>query len=156
MKKRTLSKNIRGIKSSASYDVKSIVNEIKKYYNDNNFSNEILLERLQQLRVEKLYMDSLQGAIVGLLIGVLAMDSNIANTAIDLTKDSFSTNIFIGLVVLIALLIIILIVAGIVLATINFIKFMYYKMVKSDVVENFLDEKEIEIIMQILNDRINE
>ncbi|MER2110038.1 MAG: hypothetical protein ABS889_03790 [Desemzia incerta] len=156
MKKSTLSKNIKEIKSSASYDVKFIVNEIKKHYHDNDFSNEILLKRLQQLRVEKLYMDSFQGGIVGLLIGALAVDTSSSSSVIEQIQSTFATNKAAGIMMVIMLLIIFIIFAGIVLATLHFIKFLYYKMVKSAVLGDYIDEKETEIIMQILDDKLNE
>lgn len=156
MKKNTLSKNIKGIKSSASYDVKSIVNEIKKFYYDNDFSNEILLKRLQQLRVEKLYMDSFQGGIVGLLIGALVVDSSSSSSVIEQIQSVFSTDKVAGIMMVVMLLLVFLFFAFIVWAALHFIKFLYYKMVKSAVLGDFIDEKETEIIMQILNHKLNE
>ncbi|WP_407372322.1 hypothetical protein [Carnobacterium sp.] len=154
MRRENISKGIKGIRNKRNYDLTSIVNDMNVYYSNNDFTNKVLLERLHQLRVDKLYMDSFQGGIVGLLIGALAMDSDTATSIRVLTKEAFSTSKFGGFVMIVAFLIMLLTLAGVLLGTIYFIKFTYYKLVKSDVVGNFLDEKEVEIIKQILNNRI--
>lgn len=150
-----MTKGIKYIRNKRNYDVSSTIKEMKVYYSNNNFDNEILLKRLHQLKVDKLYMDSFQGGLVGLLIGAVAVDSEVADSVADSLKEAFSAGIFEGFIMIILFLVFLLLFAGILLGTIKFIKFSYYKVVKSDVINNFLDEKEEEIIKQILNDRLN-
>lgn len=155
MKKKKILKGIKDIRNKREYDLSSTINDMKSYYSDNNFDNIVLLERLHQIKADKLFMDSFLGGIIGLLLGALVLNSDVANSATATAKAAFSSGMFTGFVILVSLLIIFLIFVIVFVSGIYLIKFMYQKIVKSDVVANFLDEKEVEIINQILNDRIN-
>lgn len=154
MRRTKLSKEMKDVRNKKNYDISSIINDMKIYYSSNNFDNETLLERLHQLKLDKLYIDSFHGAMVGLFVGLIALASEVGNSATKLIKDAFTVDIFYGFVMMVTFLIIIIILASFVLGAIKFIKFTYYKIVKSAVLGDFLDEKEGEIINQILNERI--
>lgn len=155
MKKEKIPKGIKDIRNKRNYDLSSTINEMKEYYSNNNFDNIILLERLHQIKADKLFMDSFLGGIIGLLLGAIVLDSDAANSVTVATKAAFSSSMFAGFVMIVAFLIIFLILVIVLLVAIYLVKFTFHYFVKSDVVGNFLDEKEMEIINQILNDRIN-
>lgn len=152
-KRNEISKEMRGIRSTTKYDVSYIINKMNIYYRENNFSNKILLERLRELKVNNSFIDMFVGGMIGLLLGGIIGDSEIANVIMVFVKEMITSNLIAGIFGLAFAFIIIIVIAFFVVGALNIMKWLYLKMVKSDALTSYLDEKEEEIIRKLLNDR---
>lgn len=154
MKRIKISKKMKEIRSSTDYDLVKIVNDMKNYYNTNNFENKVLLRRLNELSVEKFYFDTLQGSLIGLVVSALLMDIGLLEGLSKILDAGFKNSMIAGMFAINIIIVILIIIAAIILGTINFFKYLQYKFIKSDVLNNYLDEVEEEIIRDILQKRI--
>lgn len=138
------------------YDLPLIVNEMEKYYKDNNLESKVLLKRLRELKVNASFMEMFNGGFIGILIGGFIFNPDFTSTSSDLLRHVFSQNLFFGFLAFLTVLLIIALFAGVGVGLFFLFKFSYLRMVKSANLSDFLDEKEIELINKILDERISQ